>query len=176
MAHASLAALAALDRAALDRMWMTTRDAAKVLRVHRNTVRWLAAIGALAGERTVGGQWLFRHATVRALLEARAQASLRRRPAVWRAAHLRLVHRQIAPRQLELFTARGGVAPAAVERKVAVQSHSETSRFPAPIARGPISAAMSSGEGSTVLPTGTKRMAKVEEPHGPRQRRAAGRR
>lgn len=169
MARFSLAALAALDRSAVKRLWMTTRDAARKLRVHRNTVRWFVAEGVLWGERTVSGQWLFRQDVVDALMQARAQASLRRRPAVLRAAHLRLVHGRTEPRQLELFTARGGVTTAAAGRKGTVHSHSETSPFPRELGRGLIRTALSPGEGP-------KRMAKVEEPHGRDIRRAGGRR
>jgi excisionase family DNA binding protein len=162
MARFSLAALAALDRSAVNRLWMTTADAARVLAVTRQAVTWLAREGVLMGERTVSGQWLFRRATVWELMEARAKARLFSRAAVWRASHLRLVHAAREPRQLALFTAHGGVASAAARRKGTFRSESETSGSRREIAVGPISAAMSPGEGR-------KRMAKVEEPHA-RQR------
>jgi hypothetical protein len=104
-----------------------------------------------------------------AVLQAMATARTRRRPAVLRAAYLRLVHRQTEPRQLELFTARGGVAKASAGRKGTVQSHSKTSGFRREIERRPISGVALPGEGR-------KAMAKVEESHGPNVRRAGGRR
>jgi hypothetical protein len=136
-----------------------------MLRVSREAVRLMAHAGVLMGERTVSGQWLFRQSVVMELVVARAKASVRSRAAVYRSAHLRLVHRQIAPRQLELFTARGGVAPAAEGRKVTWRSPRKTSPLSRKNAPGLISAAMSPGEGP-------KHMAKVEEPHGRTVRRA----
>src|SRR3954470_1910834 len=113
MARFSLAALAALDRSAVTALWMTTTDAARMLGITRQGVWWLVKEHTLSGIRTVSGQLLVRQDVVRELLLERARARLRRRPAVLRAAHLRLVEAAREPRQLELFTARGGVSPAA---------------------------------------------------------------
>jgi hypothetical protein len=176
MARFSLAALAALDRSAVTRLWMTTRDAARMLGISRFGVWWLARKGDLPGERTVSGQWLFRQDVVRALRDSRAQARLRRRPAVLRAARLRLVAAQTDPRQLELFTAHGGVVPAVARaaaarsrRKVTQHSLSATWAIQAEMRQRPIISALSPSEGP-------KHMAKVEEPHGRDIRRAGGRR
>jgi hypothetical protein len=158
MARVSLTALRALDRAAAQRLWMTTRDAARLLDLSRFGVWWLTRNGDLRGERTVSGQWLFRKDVVVALRDARAEARLRRRPAVLRAAHLRLVQRP-APRQLELFTARGGVVPAAeraaMGRKLTQHSLSETWRVGRETGVGPIRPTLLTSEGR-------KRMAKAE--------------
>lgn len=59
-----------------NRVWLTTGDAARVLRVSRQAVWQFVKKGLLACERTLRGQVLFRQDDVRELATARVDAAL----------------------------------------------------------------------------------------------------
>ena len=58
------------------RVWLTTGDAARVLRITADGVRWLVHQGRLEYERTLSGQFLFREDDVRQLAHRRVDAVL----------------------------------------------------------------------------------------------------
>lgn len=62
-------------RRAGDRL-LTTAEAARVLGLTKNGVRWLASVGRLDCDRTVGGWRLFRYAEVLDVLHAQAETRL----------------------------------------------------------------------------------------------------
>jgi DNA-binding transcriptional MerR regulator len=102
------------------RQWFTTRDAARMLRLTVEGVKWLERTNVLPCERTLSGQRLFRQGDVLRLAEQRARARIRTRAEVYRM--LRVVRAGAAPQQLvlPLFGVRA-------RRKVAAGSGSETS-------------------------------------------------
>lgn len=89
------------------RMWLTTGDVAKVLRVTRQWVGRLARAGELACEVTESGQRIFRRDAVRRLLIQRTEEQARSRPALLAAVRTRMLKVGYEPRQLSLFQRHG---------------------------------------------------------------------
>ncbi len=86
--------------------WLTTGDAARMLGVTADGVRWLARNQRLACLRTHSGQWLFRQSDVLHLVEQRAKARICSRPAMLRAVRPQMLRARLEPRQLSLFRPR----------------------------------------------------------------------
>ncbi len=123
------------------RVWCTTATAARMLRLTRQAVGWLARTGVLAGERTVTGQWLFRRSELQRLELHRADTRARPRAAKLRGVRLRMLKvppwcrgtPRRAPRQLAFvfpalplrIVARGGERALSDRKVKAAESFDE---------------------------------------------------
>lgn len=83
---------------------MTTGDAAQMLGLTRNGVRYLVREGQLPCERTAKGWRLFRRRDVRQCGVVRLDARARTRDAQLRAVRVRMLKAGYEPRQLKLFS------------------------------------------------------------------------
>jgi len=102
-----------------DWTWMTAGDAAKVLAVTRQRVHGLAETRQLAGERTMGGQWIFRWTDVRQLVLRRADEQARTREARLRVVRVRMLKAGPVLRQPRLRLVDAGEGErAVVDRQV----------------------------------------------------------
>lgn len=86
----------------MGRHWLTTGDAARMLQVTRQGVRWMVADERLRCERTNTGQRLFQESDVLRLAAVRATARIQRRDARLMAIRVRMLRASLEPRQLAL--------------------------------------------------------------------------
>jgi len=93
----------AYDRLADGRMWLTTGDAAKLLGLTREGVRFLVRDHQLACEYAASGQRLFRRGDVRRVLIQRTEDRARHRASVLQAVRVHMLKVPHEPRQLALF-------------------------------------------------------------------------
>ncbi len=82
---------------------LTSSDAAKVLGLHRRTVRKLARRGDLGFERTRSGQFIFRIGEVQRCCLQRADARTRSRAETLVRIHLQMAKAGIEPQQLSFL-------------------------------------------------------------------------
>lgn len=90
------------------RMWLTTRDAARMLAVTPRWVRGLACTEQIAYERTRSGVFLFREREVLRLVEQRAKGWARSRPELLAAVRPKMLRASLEPRQARFRLVRSG--------------------------------------------------------------------
>jgi hypothetical protein len=91
----------------LTEQWLTTGDAARMLQLTREGVRWLVRQERLPCEWTHRGARLFRKGVIKRLVEARAEGRIKSRGERLAALRPRMLRVDLEPRQLSLdFSAR----------------------------------------------------------------------